>query len=318
MSEKDTKAKEFLADNKRFADLCNYVVFHGRQVIRPEDLMECDTTELLPDYGAGRKEKQVQKWRDLLKRAIVKSTKEAVYVLFGIENQSDIHYAMPVKNMIYDALNYGAQVTKAAKKHRAERDWGSSGEFLSGFHKEDRLTPVITITVYWGMEKWDAPRGLHEMLSTSDPDILAMVNDYRTGLVIPDEIEDFTKFTTSLGKVLEAVQAAKDKALLKRLVDNGSLLWELENDAVSAISVFTGIDIPIRQEEVTTNMCEAWEELKKEMREEGEVKGLAEGRINILTTFFSNGGTPEMARSMMGFTDDEIEKVTLQLGLHTC
>ena len=24
----------------------------------------------------------------------------------GIENQSDIHYAMPVKNIIYDAMEY--------------------------------------------------------------------------------------------------------------------------------------------------------------------------------------------------------------------
>lgn len=40
---------------------------------------------------------------------------------------------------------------------------GASAEFLSEFHKDDKLTPVITITVYWGSGKWDAPRSLHEM-----------------------------------------------------------------------------------------------------------------------------------------------------------
>lgn len=32
---------------------------------------------------------------------------KAAYVLFGVEAQTDIHYAMPVRNVIYDALQYG-------------------------------------------------------------------------------------------------------------------------------------------------------------------------------------------------------------------
>ena len=55
-----------------------------------------------------RKETQKQRWRDLLKSVIVKETGDMVYILLGVENQSDIHYAMPVKNMIYDGMNYGA------------------------------------------------------------------------------------------------------------------------------------------------------------------------------------------------------------------
>ena len=27
---------------------------------------------------------------------------------------------------------------------------------MAGFTKEDKLTPVITLTVYWGCEEWDA------------------------------------------------------------------------------------------------------------------------------------------------------------------
>lgn len=37
-------------------------------------------------------------------------------------------------------------------------------EFTSGFSKDDRLIPVITLAVYWGTEPWDGPRNLHEML----------------------------------------------------------------------------------------------------------------------------------------------------------
>ena len=34
----------------------------------------------------------------------------AAYILLGIENQQKVHYAMPVTNMIYDALQYDKQV----------------------------------------------------------------------------------------------------------------------------------------------------------------------------------------------------------------
>ena len=43
---------------------------------------------------------------------------EAAYILLGIENQTDIHYVMPVRNMIYDALQYGKQVADTAANHR--------------------------------------------------------------------------------------------------------------------------------------------------------------------------------------------------------
>lgn len=47
MGAKDAKAKEFLSNNKRFADLFNYYLFEGRRVIKPEDLEERDTTGVL-------------------------------------------------------------------------------------------------------------------------------------------------------------------------------------------------------------------------------------------------------------------------------
>ena len=47
MGTKDSKAKEYLSDNTRFSEICNYVLFDGEKVIKPEDLKECDTTEVL-------------------------------------------------------------------------------------------------------------------------------------------------------------------------------------------------------------------------------------------------------------------------------
>ncbi len=60
----------------------------------------------------------------------------------------DVHYAMVVRNMVQDSLNYAAQVEALSKMHKKEKDLRGD-EFLSGFSKEDYLIPVVTIVLYW-------------------------------------------------------------------------------------------------------------------------------------------------------------------------
>lgn len=276
MGAKDTKAKQFLSNNERFADLFNYYLFDGRQVIHPEDLEERDTAEVLSLYGRNKREMQKQKWRDLLKYAIIKATGTAVFVLLGIENQGDIHFAMPVKNMTYDVMNYEAQVSEAAVRHRQNGDYSSDAEFLSGFTKEDKLIPVITLTVYWGASIWDAPRSLHEMFAVSDPNILKYVENYHLHLIVPGEITDFEKFRTSLREVLEIIKASDSRKAMQAVIANNPRFREIESEAVSAINVFTGVKIPVNSKERKMDMCRAWEEQRLYGRAEAIVELLEE------------------------------------------
>lgn len=111
----DTVTKAYMKDNSVFADAFNYLIYGGEAVVDPKQLQELDTTEIALPFGSqdeeGKQpEEAVQKYRDVLKSAIIKQDDEAAYILLGIENQTDIHYAMPVRNIIYDALQYGKQV----------------------------------------------------------------------------------------------------------------------------------------------------------------------------------------------------------------
>lgn len=263
MGIKDTKAKEFLSDNVRFADLFNYYLFDGRQIIKVTDLCERDTIKVLSIFGTDKKEIQKQKWRDILKSAIIKTTEYGIFVLLGVENQSEIHYAMPVKNMVYDAMEYSSQVNEAARFHRKEKDYTDSAEFLSGFKREDKLTPVITLTVYWGAEEWDAPRSLYDMIGDKYEAILKYVDNYRLNLIIPDEIEDFGKFQTSLGEVLEFIKASKSEEMMEKVINNNAAFKRLENEAISAINIFTGMNIPVNKKGGRTDMCKAWQDHKQ-------------------------------------------------------
>ena len=51
----DNITKEYISDNRRFADLFNYLIYGGREVICPQDLEERDATELALPYGVDQK-----------------------------------------------------------------------------------------------------------------------------------------------------------------------------------------------------------------------------------------------------------------------
>ena len=60
-----------------------------------------------------------KKYRDVLKLAMTDGN--VAYCILGSELQSTIHYAMPVKNMVYDAMQLAHQVTEAAHSHRRKK-----------------------------------------------------------------------------------------------------------------------------------------------------------------------------------------------------
>ena len=274
MGKKDIQAHEFLANNARFADLCNYFLFDGREIIAPGELKEQDTTE--------------------------------------------IHYAMPIKNMIYDAINYGRQTKEAAKMHKKKKDTKNNAEFLAGFTKEDKLTPVITLTVYWGCEDWDAPRSLHEMLRISDESVLQYVSDYKLNLIAPYEISDFSKFKTSLGPVLQLLRVANDEDAMGNLITTNLAFRELENEAVETINVFAGLNIQPDEEKEVTDMCKAWDDHYRSGVQNGIQQGIQQGlqqglqrgehakRIEAIENMISLGLTKE--KILTKYSEEEYEE----------
>ena len=302
MGTKDSKAKEYLSDNTRFSEICNYVLFDGEKVIKPEDLKECDTTEVLSVFGIDKKQIVKQKWRDLLKSVSVKHTGEMYVILIGAEAQTDIHYAMPVKTMIYDALNYGEQVNEAKKRHRKNKDYRSSDEFLSGFTLDDKLTPVITITLYLGTTQWDGPRSLAEMMPQMDERILPFINDYRINLLNPLEITDFSKFETGLRPLFELLKNASDEEKLNDLITNDETFTRVDVETVAAINLFVGTDIKYDEKEEVVNMCKAWDDHKKL----GIQEGIQQGRCLEIYSLVQDGILdPEVGASRVSMSLDD-------------
>ena len=103
MATKDIITKEYMKDTSVFADAFNGFLFDGEPVVDPARLHAMDTTEIAVPYGEGKTEAPVQKFHDNLKYLTAMTDENAAYLILGIENQTDVHTAMPVKNMVYDA-----------------------------------------------------------------------------------------------------------------------------------------------------------------------------------------------------------------------
>lgn len=130
MGKKDIIQKLYTEDNRIFADIVNFMLYDGREVICPEDLEELSCEQVMlaerEDFHA-EKEKNgkhrsakyigLQRYRDVQKRLVIRQAKDTVYVLICLENQSEVHYAMPIRNMLNDALNYARQVETLSKQH---------------------------------------------------------------------------------------------------------------------------------------------------------------------------------------------------------
>jgi len=97
----DTLAKQYMSDNRVFADAFNFYLYSGRQVIQPGNLHPMDTTAIAVPFGNGGKRHPVQKYRDVIKYLTAMEDGEMAYLVLGIENQANIHYAMPPRNLLY-------------------------------------------------------------------------------------------------------------------------------------------------------------------------------------------------------------------------
>ena len=291
MADKDTITKEYMQDRENFADAFNFLLYGGRQVIKPEQLKPLDTTSIALPYSEGDKPAPVQKYRDVLKMVTAMEDDNAAYLLLGIENQSEIHYAMPVRNMLYDAIQYVEQVEETAKVHRmSDKMPETRAEFLSGFYKTDKLLPIITLTLYFGADKWAAPKDLHGMLSANE-DILKFVDNYHLHLIVPAEIddEDFTKFHTELSLALKYVKYSKDKKKLVEIVNEDTAYKSVSRKTADMVNVVTNSELHYNSGKERVDMCEAIEGIRNDAMKEGIAKGLEEGVLKTLIGLVNDG-----------------------------
>ena len=277
MSDKDSITKEYMKQPDRFADLFNGFCFGGEEKLRPDELKDMDTTSIVLPYGSDGAALPEQKARDVLKLAL-KTDGKAAYCILGVENQTEVHTAMPIRNMLYDAMTLTEQVVATAKSHKAAHNHGNDkAEFLSGFHRDDKVLPVITLVVYWGADDWDAPVTLREMYPEGvDEGILKYATDYKMNLISPAKMTDqqLDVFRSDLKAVLKFIKHSRDKVELANLVNNNQDYKSLDRLAAQTISVCSGqnFNFPVGEERI--DVCKAIDDMITDARNEAQDEGM--------------------------------------------
>ena len=192
---------------------------------------------------------------------------------------------MPVRNMIYDALQYGKQVDQTARRNQRNRRTRvqKKGEFLSGFYKEDKLIPVITFVIHFGAEEWDGPMSLREMMDLQDEVLEEYIQDYRIYLIDPVKLteEELGKFKSSLREVLMFMKYSKDEEKMDEFIRNNENMSRMDRMAAEVMKCIGKIPMEI-EEGGEVNMCKAIDDMmekrERKGRQEGIQKGIREGR----------------------------------------
>ena len=299
--ELDVLTRDFAKDPEVFAELFNTFLFEGKRQIEADRLMEKDVTEILADEKITK-----EKFRDLKKLVSVMSDGKTYYMLLGIENQAAIHEAMPIRVMIYDALSYDRQVKDYEKKRKQKVLNGElkQGNPMKRF-EDFKAVPVVTMTLYWGDEEWNAPQSLKEMF---DPETVKeygdLLNDYRIHLYsIRDFVhateEEIDKLHSNLKDLAIILSLSEKEEGFEELPDKyRTRLENMDLTTAELARILTKSDVmdfseKNKNKEEKVDMCKAVDHvLNKGIgigRSEGIEIGRSEGGINMLCNLFEEG-----------------------------
>lgn len=255
------------------------MLFEGKQVIRPEELEDVDTEESSvlehKDYA-----ESIRASRDNIKVSKKSTTFGVEFVMFGMESQEHIHYAMPLRVMGYDYGTYKKQYDSNARKYQTVRGL-EEDEYLSRMKKTDRFIPVITMVVYYGEKPWDGAVSLHEMLDIPDG-MKAFVNDYKILLVEAREnslgfhnVKNVAFF--NMMRIILDKSLSRDEAR-KKVIDYARE-HKVDKSVIMTVAGATNckIDYNALSKRGDFDMCTLFDEIAKE----NEAKGIVETGLDF-------------------------------------
>lgn len=273
MQEKNIIANTYWADNERFADIMNVGMFQ-KKVLTSEQLSERESY-----LGYTEKEKQdssIQRNRDVAKKAAFGTN----FVILTTENQSDIHFAMPVRIMGYEFMDYNRQLKEIKAIHEKKRDLHGA-EYLSGFSKDDKLQAVCTLVIYYGKDPWTGPNRLSDMLDYSElpEEVQNMIVDYPIHIIDARRFADSEKLETDARLFFGMLQRDEQADEWSKYVEqNTEAFRNISSDTYDAIATFTktGKFLDNKEKYISqegdVDMCKAMDDLIKRGEQRGEMK----------------------------------------------
>ena len=296
----------------------NYVVSDALSTVSPESMTESDAMSEANNCSIGKQQRKKQKLRA---RSGIELSRDVKMILgsgmllqvLAVENQSYIDYAMPVRCMGYDAAEYSRQLKELKQNHQLLRKHkrhsitdgvedsdkdiflnelpvaATIGEKLSVILKTDRLHTVYTLCLYSGIEPWDGPRKLSDMMEFDPKNkiLCSLFEEYHLHLFCINEQNGFDTFHSDLKPLFQAMNCRNDKEKMAELMKD-EIYAHLNEDTWDAIAVMTDNAAMLQkknlyktenQEKEEFNMCQALEALMEDERIAGRNEGRNEATL---------------------------------------
>ena len=307
MGQKDITQKNFEAYNDVFSDIVNGTLFDGREVIKPEALVDAiaKSQYKADDNVIHEQERDVAKyWTD--KNCYIR------LALLGVENQLAIDMDMPLRVMGYDGSSYRDEMNQdkivideaTGKKHKIRHE----------------RYPVITIVLYFGKTPWKKPLRLYDVLKISD-ELKPFVSDYKINLIdvsrlTRKQVEKFTSDFQIIADYFVQLNENNDYVPKDKTIKHADSFLKLMS-VLTQDDKYAKMGRKISHEMEGFNMCKVLDraEARGEARGKaiGEARGKAIGALNntveILRVIIAkNSWSKEQAMEFIGIPKSEFAK----------
>ena len=171
--------------------------------------------------------------------------------------------------------------------------------------KEDRLHPVITLTLYYGEKQWDGPYCLKDMIVEMPEEIAAIFSDYKMNLL---EVRDSAKYVfnnTDVQCVFEITREAFAGHFDRIREKYGEK--ELDPELLTVIGQMTGSKelVNMGRNMEVNNMCTALEKLK----EDGKMEGIEEKEKAVILVMLKNNYPISEICKISGATEETVLEI---------
>ena len=268
MGQKDITQKNFEAYNDVFSDIVNGTIFYGREVIKPEALVDAAVKSQYKadDNVIHEQERDVAKyWTD--KNCYIR------LALLGVENQLAIDMDMPLRVIGYDGSSYRDEMNQdkivideaTGKKHKIRHE----------------RYPVITIVLYFGKTPWKKPLSLYDVLKISD-NLKPFVNDYKINLIdVPrltgEQVEKFTSDFQIIADYFVQLNESNDYVPKNKTIRHTDSFLKLMS-VLTQDNKYVEMGRELSHDKEGFNMCEVLDRAEARGEARGQAIGEARGK----------------------------------------
>ena len=268
MGQKDITQKNFEAYNDVFSDIVNGTLFDGREVIKPEALVDAmaKSQYKADDNVIHEQERDVAKyWTD--KNCYIR------LALLGVENQLAIDMDMPLRVIGYDGSSYRDEMNQdeividevTGKKHKIRHE----------------RYPVVTIVLYFGKTPWKKPLRLYDVLKISD-ELKPFVNDYKINLIdVPrltgEQVEKFTSDFQIIADYFVQLNESNDYVPKEKTIKHADSFLKLMS-VLTQDDKYVEMGKKISHEMGGFNMCKVLDRAEARGEARGQAIGEARGK----------------------------------------